>query len=607
VLVAVVASCVLSVSSAQAFVWEPTGPVTVPWSTQIKNMVLGSPIPVGPNQGTLFSPATYERPYYTRLLTGGGVIPKLWTALGPISWILTGADIGWKIGGSNANIRMWAHLLGNCPGAGCSATVGSSTSALKWAPVSDLAANCGFATAHVPGFLIRDTGSSGGCTIYTNQGTDGAKANYLAAHAAGGTEIQVDTLNGLPRYIKYATEAQMEGLLPVASFVPATTQPVQVQSGFPQPGGCGDTSNACPIGTGPDPDPTLTGPNTAKGDPFPVCNDGGTSCWLDDPDGTKSATGTLNHINCSVDVSYACPAGDPGSGGGWKPGGAKLDFPLPTCAGSVAACEDAIAAAFDGANVTVPSFTVVTLSTQGAVMTFVAGAIVSTNPAGGATISSTSPPTTVTITRNPDPLPLVIPAPNPWEGGQAYCDRVHVITPDVTCTLVHVPDPQGDPAKGPDEVHHVSPAPGGRVAPDPVTPPVITVYTNPTDWPYPPGDPNDPSGPQSVPTPTGSCNGYLTATVDLTPLNGHGLGTKFPFGIFGWLSTALGGWTHSDTAPAFDLPVPYPGADSLHVDLAVLDPAMPSIRGAILIMGTLLIFWSAASALIGLGGRGGDE
>jgi hypothetical protein len=608
--------------------WAPAGPTidSSNWNGNgstgdLSQYVLGNR---GFNRrGTTSGPFTWEGKGLFKLQEGTGTLPLLrtLTVLNTIALSATAFQLGWKIG-STLNTK-WLHLAGVGLGTNSASTACTGgSSAMTGHYAYDATGIAGTSVAGVPGWQFDETDSAcaGGfkqdykhITSCTGAGGSCTQAELDAQHE----QAWIETLAGswvtdgggcAPDgcfFYRYVTEAQMEGALsPDQPLQPWTSQPAGVSTGWRTAGGCGDTTNACSY-PGSQANPaglTGSGPVAIITDPgFP-----GIFARPGDPDGSRSASGLINDLNCQVDTSYACPNGNdpaidstPGA-----IGGASVDFPLPTCSTDVAACEAAINSAFDGAHVARPVFSVVTLTAQQAVLTKSAGAVVSTDPAGGAQVLHGSPPSTVTITANPDPLPVVVPAVQPWELPDPYC--ADLVAVGLTCTQVPLPsgDPSTDTSKGPGEVSSTDPPGGSRIAPDD---PPVKVYVNPPDLPYPPTDPNNPAGPSALPSPSSSCSGYLTATADFSPLNGHDLASKFPFGIFTWIGAALGSWSGGTTAPAFDLPVPYPNAGNVHVDLAVLEPAMPVIRASIVIMGTLLMVWAAGSALIGLNGGGSEE
>src|SRR4051812_16445872 len=107
VTVTALAAAVASVPSAQAYVgsgpaintWCPGPLCTIPDAFTTPNVPDTFPEP-------------WLRPVTTRIIEDAGGLPKLWTGLGAVTLALTAADIGWKLGGSNTNLRLWARILG---------------------------------------------------------------------------------------------------------------------------------------------------------------------------------------------------------------------------------------------------------------------------------------------------------------------------------------------------------------------------------------------------------------------------------------------------------------------------------------------------------------
>jgi hypothetical protein len=132
----------------------------------------------------------------------------------------------------------------------------------------------------------------------------------------------------------------------------------------------------------------------------------------------------------------------------------------------------------------------------------------------------------------------------------------------------------------------------------------VTVYVNPASAPgSTPGDSTATNtAPEAAPgSIAGSgCNGYLTASPDLTPLEVASPTDKFPFAIFSWLSTALTSWSGTGTAPVLNVPLPF-WSKTMVVDFATIEPAMPVLRATFVIIATLGLIWWLATALMGFG------
>lgn len=213
--------------------------------------------------------------------------------------------------------------------------------------------------------------------------------------------------------------------------------------------------------------------------------------------------------------------------------------------------------------------------------------------------TSTTSTTTSTSSTTTAPDTIEIPAPLPNELGTDYASRLR----ELGFTDVQVealPDPFADPDVGPGVVTAVSPHAGSRVASDTE----VVVSVNPSDAPQ-PG-----SGAGGDPGSGGSSTG-----IDFTPLTSFGgiACNSFPFGVPCWVGSAIGAWATSSQAPVWDWDLWCPpcsgGKAHVHIDLAVVDPAMQILRPILVIAATLLIAWMFFGA--SLGGRpaaaGGDE
>ena len=209
--------------------------------------------------------------------------------------------------------------------------------------------------------------------------------------------------------------------------------------------------------------------------------------------------------------------------------------------------------------------------------------VITVSPGGGSTL--TVPTTPVTITANP--ATVTVPAPASGEIGSAYTGDLHTAgLAESTTTLT-----TADSRFGPNQVVSVSPAVGSSVA----TGSTVDVSVNPSTAP-------SPSGVVAPPGP-GGCSPWVVPSLDLSPLR-VAIGTVFPFGILVWTYNALGMWSATPVAPAFDFPMPSVVGD-IHIDFAVLEPMMEVIRPVIVIGSLLLLVWWLAGAVLGFGNNGG--
>lgn len=157
---------------------------------------------------------------------------------------------------------------------------------------------------------------------------------------------------------------------------------------------------------------------------------------------------------------------DPGYDGGYS-------YTMPNCTGLTAsACEAAITSAANSTGAAVPSFSVTTASTADADLIIAAGQAISTAPAA----SWYGQPSTVTITRNPDPLPIVFPPAYPFETYAQYVQRLRNLGWFGTATVVGLTATEGDPAYAVAGVPCTSVSAGSRIdASD-----AVSFYQNPT-------------------------------------------------------------------------------------------------------------------------------
>lgn len=297
------------------------------------------------------------------------------------------------------------------------------------------------------------------------------------------------------------------------------------------------------------------------------------------------------------------------------------DWTMPNCTGMTPdLCESEITFRAGIAHAAVPTITRVELPTDGADVTKPAGAVVTTDP--GAFVSGQ--PSTVTLNDNPDPLPLLLPAPELNETYDHYLARLRAIGWVGTATVAVLDT--ADPAVGPDAVSTVQvPRPAGSATP------VRTL--SPATWPTPlprvkPDDPitfkKNPTTSEPVPeppggtpaAPPGGCGGYLTASFNLTPLTQLDVGTRFPFGVFGYLYGIVEMFNVDPVTPSFDFQfdhiggnpgtpeTPVPGGGHYEHDLSVFDPYMATIRLLLAFMVWVGGLWWLATHLLGFKAAG---
>jgi hypothetical protein len=512
------------------------------------------------------------RSTYTNLLQDAEVIPKYrWTpGLGTIALGAAAFGAGWIIG-STVN-RKYLHVQGVGLGSTASysgALMSHPGAAFSWVYQSGGTPDAGWYLTfhdtasgnHIGAWLTcNNVGNCDGLGVDGNPELAQIFKSGLNGDAGLARFAGVGP-NGDEFWERWIPEASMPAALVVdAPLQPYVSQPVTIGTQWANPAnGDGVTHLAQPNGTGltnPTPCYTLAGASSCgTGDPGVTPN---VLTWPHGfPNGDDGTDPDVNNLNCQLDARYVCPSVDPSDPTRWdntRLGGLATSWQLPSCEGlTVAACTTQIEQAADGANATRPTITELQLDNEGAVLTRPAGAVVSTSPNGGATIAPASPGS-VQLRTNPDPLPIVVPGIQPWETGDAYCERLAGL--GFNCTAAPLPStsPQADPSHGPNEALRTSPAPQTRRSPFP--PPVVTVTSNPSDWPYPDGDPNNPTetDPQPTPTPTGTGTSSCTCPpLDLGPLTDQGLGSKFPFGIFVYAATVVGDFNVEPQAPDFNI------------------------------------------------------
>jgi len=250
---------------------------------------------------------------------------------------------------------------------------------------------------------------------------------------------------------------------------------------------------------------------------------------------------------------------------------------VPNCTSSdtYATCSAAIA----GAGLTSHK---VTLSSAQADLTKPAGAVVSTNPAGGSHVATD---TDVAVTVNPDTLPLVIPAPNANETYDAYVARLQAL--GLVGDVQLLTDATLDPTKAEKVVIRISPESGTRVSPGTT----VKVYANPENGSA--GGDGNPFGWTAPAVPA----------LDLSPLSQSIPCGSFPFGVFCWIHDALGGWVGSSSCPQPQFPTGDDNIGDGHftADMCIAEPALSILRPLILIVTAIGLAWLFAATAMGLG------
>jgi hypothetical protein len=573
--------------------------------------------------------------YFGGLQDAAEVVPRVWKvpAFGTLTLLATAFQVGWEIGGSDVNKRLWTQLLGTQLGtnqagvsvSGCNSSVSYTAS---WIRSGTGMAGLGYPSNGPQGdgwiLHVNSTSSDANCarsdvvriwdgvTAGSSAIERGMRA-YVVSHVpAGGWQSFGNNF----QEVRYFAAPQLGSYVTVDPLQPYTGQAHTVSTSFRQPGGVCDTTDCGALGSGPtEPAPCVyqtAAPGSSCGSLQPT--DGGgmlkprswtpPAVWppaADDPNG--------NWMRCRIDpVHYACPVVN-GAGTGYSnPGGAAGQWEMPNCAGlTVVVCEGEIGAAADGANATPPIITQITLGIEGAVLTLPADTIALQDPAPATIFAPDEGGATITVSINPNPMPVLVPQPAPWVKSDEYCAELEAA--GFTCVIQTLNDP--DPAHGPGEVTRVEPRPGTRqIPPGPGT--GVKVYVNPLQTPagdplpYPKDDPNDPQAqpvnpndPAPTPEPTrpgdpttpgsggsGTCN---CPPPNFTPLTSLQVGSKFPFGVFAYVTATYAIFNVQPVAPGFDIQSHAHGSVAGHGstgdfpgeykgDLTFLDGYMSTVR-----------------------------
>lgn len=306
------------------------------------------------------------------------------------------------------------------------------------------------------------------------------------------------------------------------------------------------------------------------------------SSWATDPAGVLDRLlGDGHHsdlkqfINSSLNVqSNGQPTPPPGG------------VTIPNCLGETASvCQGQLQQLGFGTITT----TTVTDPAQ-ADLTQPAGDVISTNPAGGAVVDTSTP---ISIELNPNPNPLAIPAPESGETYQSYIARLQSLGFTGTITETDLSDSQLDPTQGPGVAIRTLPAVGSQVW----AATNVVVYANPSDA----------TGTGGATGPIGPALPGITVPSVATPCS------VFPFGIPCWIGNQLSQFNSGAVAPHFDIGMPALfGGGNLDVNLdhpfgADLSGMMAVARPVLLVLATLgLVYWLGGMAMGGSTGGGGS-
>jgi hypothetical protein len=207
------------------------------------------------------------------------------------------------------------------------------------------------------------------------------------------------------------------------------------------------------------------------------------------------------------------------------------------------------------------------------------------------------------ITTNPDTedMPEWLPAPDKGGGedgeGEDPDEYKKRLIPIFIPNVETLGDATLDPEVGPGRVSHT--VPGSHHRFNPHVEHEVEIDVNPKDAPQ-PGAGGGGHG--------GSCGGSVGA-VDWSPLN-HSLGSKFPFGVFGFFVTWIGEWEAGEgVAPSWSvtlLPSGVFGSKGLSVpvDLAFMSPVVGFVRVALLFASFVGLLWFLGTAAAKIQGDG---
>ena len=214
----------------------------------------------------------------------------------------------------------------------------------------------------------------------------------------------------------------------------------------------------------------------------------------------------------------------------------------------------------------------------------------------------------------PDVIPLL-----PPQDGNVTCDDyiTYLATfgyDGTEASCVTLPEPDTSPDVGPSAPVRIT-----------FTPPGASTATTigPVQWKAPGWSDNLPqigpetpmtidiNPPDAPPVPTGSGGGgggtlgaCTCPPIDFSPITSVSYGTKFPFGVFGWLSTSFAAMTTEGARPvSFSLPLPGGGTQTVDLSSSAWETTYRPIVFPILeFLMTLAAVWFIAFKILGIGG-----
>jgi hypothetical protein len=521
-----------------------------------------------------------------------GAAPAVGT-LGTLALGVSAFAIGWQIG---STINHYFHISGSI---GTSATSGGSLP-LQWAHHTTLTNPPGCADLVSPspgctsgaGWTLEDQALNGRFWNVSGSYYPDSVTGPAAFSAAGSATQHT---GGGPRAAFDMTDAQMRGNLTITpeSSAAYTAEPVKkTTAGFSQT-------------------TTATTAKAALGNPVAsvsggVYHDAGGATL------TPAQVQQQTDINCKLDASF-CAGGANDVTGPGAPLASTLTMPDCTVL-TYTACDSALAAlGFTGTT------TYTDLGLAGAVVTKPAGAVVTQASAFGSTVPTTG---TLTFTRNPTTMPVLLPQPLLNETYDAYAARLTALGYLGAITYTDLDSTSAETRTGPQAVARLTTTTtiGVQTLSPwawPVTPPrisptqTINVVRNPTTV-----------APATTPIPAPGAGGGGSCScppLDLTPITGASVGSKFPFGVFTWITHAIGIFDVEPITPDFNFPfflgttsVHDFGESHYHVQLHWWDTYMGAMRDLLTFFMWVAAIWFVAKKFLkvdwaGEPGDGVDE
>lgn len=526
----------------------------------------------------------------TKARMAGRFLPAL-RVLGTVGLATTAFTVGWKIG----SLYVKATGIGPAPSSGV------GTVSWNWKDSTTVLSGSGFSSATGsspgPGWYLRD--SSAGyfhcwpdgpfTTTAWNTFAHGAGAPFLTTTAAGTTCSAAGAT-----YVTSKSEAAMSSAINLApsNATEYGALPVAQQhdtGSYTQPTGSRATD--------------LTNARAVLGNPVATLDT--TTGTYKDAGGNPLTSGQVQgqaDLNCELDASY-CAGGtnDPFSVGSPL----ASVFVMPDCVGAVVAvCSSTLAGlGFTGTLVDTD------LGLAGADVTKPAGAIVS-QPTAGSTVPKTG---TLTVTRNPTEMPVLLPQPLLNETYDQYITRIQTLGYLGVAVPLDLTELSGQPQLGPQ-------APVRIHVPTTTSP---TAVLNPLAWPLPLPrisphasitiDRNPATYPPATSSPPAPGSSPPSGGLDFSPLSSLDPGCKFPYGLFCYAKQVTDWFRVTPEAPSFNFTFPsigghpVPGGGHYNVDLAEvgvgagsLDHYMGLLRDLMSVALWVGAVWLLASRFLGL-------